>query len=298
MQSLWDAIARKILECDARFAVVAIVAAVLIGWIVKNLLARSSALKRCRAVMTANAMLQRDAELMTLVAQTSELVTRDLVYLATNRTDNPWRTWAHVWHTLVSMTGRVMLRTEDHRTRVILFARRRPEGDLVPTISHNVSAQGEERLSLSALDSLAGNSFMLGTLQYCENAAKDPRYVKHPQTRCRYLSVACAPAIQDGQAAAVLSVDAKPAKAFSDLDLKHLEALAGLAGHIALAGSDLFGWNVIDLIGPEGAHQAASTKEGQTSDGRGNKPSRKGPPAQRATGRGIAGRDHDGPVRD
>lgn len=297
MGSLWSAVRQKILECDSRFVVVVVAIVVLLAIITRFLVLRSSRLKHLKAVVAENRVLRRDSELMTLVAQTSELVTRDLLYLATSRSANPWRTWDHVWHTLVAMTGRVMSRSEDYRTRVILFARRGQEEDLVPTISYNLSAEGEEKLSLPARDSLAGNSLMLGTLQYCDDTSKDLRYARHPKTRRRYLSVACAPVVQDGRVVAVLSVDAKPAKAFSELDRRHLEGVAGLAGHIALAGNDLFGWNVIDLIDPAGAHETAPTKEGRTGDGQGDEPSRKGTAAQHTAGQSVAGRDHDRPVR-
>lgn len=294
MWEVFKVVSQKIAECDARFIALTFGAVVLAVIVAKMLISRNSALRQHNAVVATNKMLRRNAELMTLMGWTWELVIRDLVYLATHRTADAWRTWNHVWRTLVSGTGRVLSRSDDYRTTVILFARKDSEGDLVvPTISDNLSAQGEERLSLSVLDSLVGDSLMSGVVRYCDDTSKDPRYAKHAKTKRPYLSVACAPVVQDGRVVAILSVDARPAHAFTDLEHRHLEGLAGLAGHIALAGNDLFGWNVIDLIGLAGAREAAPTEEGQTGDGQGDEPSRKGTSARRAKGQGIEGRDHD-----
>jgi len=87
--SLWSAVRQKILECDSRFVVVVVAIVVLLAIITRFLVLRSSRLKHLKAVVAENRVLRRDSELMTLVAQTSELVTRDLLYLATSRSANP-----------------------------------------------------------------------------------------------------------------------------------------------------------------------------------------------------------------
>lgn len=296
MDGLWQAIIKKVMECDPEFAVVVIGVVLFLIFAARFLISRGSTPRRYKAALGKNRVLERDAELMTLAAQASELVTRNLLYLATKRSEDPRRTWNHVWHTLVSMTGSVMSRSKQHETTVILFARQ-DQDDLVPAISFNLSAEIEENLSLPALASLAGDSLMHGTLEYCDDTSKDPRFPKPAKARRKYRSVACAAVVRDGQVVAVLYVDAMPVKAFSDLDLRHLQGMAGLAGHIAVAGNDSFGLNVIDLVGATAANQAAPAEEGQTGHGQGDEPSRKGAATRRAPGQGPAGRHHDRPVR-
>jgi len=177
---------------------------------------------------------------------TYQLVIRDLVYLAGQKSEQPRRTWSSLWGALLPSVAETMTRGPDYACRVIVFTRR---GNVAtPFFSHGLSAEGAENLKLPVERSVVGDVFKSGEVQYAKDVWKDPRYAKHPKTRHPYRSLACAPIVCDGRVVAALSVDALPTDAFARSDLGNLRSLARLAGFIAEAGQAFAGTDGLEEL--------------------------------------------------
>lgn len=156
-----------------------------------------------------------------------DIIARDLAYgYHRLKSCNDIRTFKLARQALLAGITKLLGRKGDERTRACIFV---PQNDvLVIDEADGYSAESRDMLKLKINETIAGEAFEKLYTRYCPDRTKDPGFKENPHRTRNYKSIVCVPIHVGYDIYGILNIDAIPANAFNDLEIKCFESYAKL----------------------------------------------------------------------